>query len=51
MAAYCPCSGAFANEITPEAFDWSMKGLENIARYHKFEWLLETVVWIRRTNE
>ena len=46
-ARMCVCVGRFAPELTPKDFDDSMRCFSNIAKYHQFEWLAETVRWIR----
>jgi DNA polymerase epsilon subunit 1 len=47
MAKFCPCSGHFVNSFSPQQFDASMRTFANIAVYHNFAWLLETITFIR----
>jgi hypothetical protein len=47
MAKYCPCSGQFVNTTSPKSFDTLLRTFSNIAVYHQFGWLRETVDFIR----
>jgi len=47
MQRFCPCSGHFVNTVSPQQFDAQMRVFANIAVYHGFEWLKETITFVR----
>jgi len=47
MAKYCPCSGQYINTTSQREFDRLMRTFSNIGVYHQFNWLLETINFIR----
>lgn len=43
MSQHCPCSGKFTTEMPAEKFHQNLRAFSNIARFHGFRWLEETV--------
>jgi hypothetical protein len=51
MKEYCQASGTFECALEgPEEFAASLSVFESIARHHRFEWLLETVLWMQQSG-
>lgn len=47
MTAHCPCSGApFELSVKKKSLQKHLHALESVARFHRFEFLLETVTWM-----
>lgn len=46
MSTHCPCSNVFLHDVKPADFQKSLKCFKNIAQFHGFEWLNETVDWM-----
>lgn len=47
MSQHCPCSGKFVTEVSAEKFQQSVRAFYNIAQFHGFSWLEETVAFLR----
>jgi len=47
LGSFCQCSGTYQVETDPKSFDLSMQCFANIAKFHNFPWLAETVRFIR----
>lgn len=51
MREYCMASGTFECGLeNPDEFASSLGVFESIARHHRFDWLLETVSWMKQTG-
>lgn len=46
LAEYCTCSGRYVNAESVARFKSSMQVFLNIAEYHGFVWLKETVAFV-----
>ena len=50
LADYCKCSGRYVNSEAPERFRSSMQVFSNIAEFHRFGWLADTVSFVLDTT-
>lgn len=43
MGEFCSCAGQYRSRVSSDAFRTSFRKFQNIAEFHKFEWLGETL--------